>query len=112
MHTDPTPDILSHITTSLGNSFCLFVGKTCAAFETWELEHKQVAQERCQEKTAVQKATSWKPKELNLKTYKYHLLGDYIETIQQFGTTDSYSTQSVSIHLMSHKVSLNVSGTN
>lgn len=112
MHTDPTLDILSHVTTSLGNSFRLFVGKTCAAFQTRELERERVARQRRQEKTAVQKASSRKPKQLNLKTYKYHSLGDYVETIRRFGTTDSYSTQPVSIHLMSHKVSLNVSGTN
>ena len=82
MHTDPTLDILSHITTSLGNSFCLFVGKTCATFQTWELEHEWVAEEHHQEKTMVQKASPQKPKQLNLKTYKYHLLGDYVETIQ------------------------------
>lgn len=112
MHTDPTLDILSHVTTSLGNSFRLFVGKTCAAFQTRELERERVARQRRQEKSAVQKASSQKPKQLNLKTYKYHSLGDYVETIRRFGTTDSYSTQPVSIHLMSHKVSLNVSGTN
>ena len=112
MHTDPTLDILSHVTTSLGNSFRLFVGKTCAAFQTRELERERVARQRRQEKTAVQKVSSRKPKQLNLKTYKYHSLGDYVETIRRFGTTDSYSTQPVSIHLMSHKVWLNVSGTN
>lgn len=114
MHTDPTLDILSHVTTSLGNSFRVFVEKTCAAFQTRELERERVARQRRQEKTAVQKAGECvrKPKQLNLKTYKYHSLGDYVETIRRFGTTDSYSTQSVSIHLMSHKVSLNVSGTN
>jgi len=102
MHTDPTLEILSHVTTSLGNSFRVFVGKTCAAFQTRELERERVARQRRQEKTAVQKASesSRKPKQLNLKTYKYHSLGDYVETIRRFGTTDSYSTQSVSIHLI------------
>jgi hypothetical protein len=38
-----------------------------------------------------------KPKSLNLKTYKYHALGDYVSAIQCFGTTDSYSTQPVSL---------------
>lgn len=100
MHTDPTLDILSHVTTSLGNSFRLFVGKTCAAFQTRELERERVARQRRQEKTGVQIASSRKLKQLNLKTYKYHSLGDYVETIRRFGTTDSYSTQPVSIHLM------------
>lgn len=100
MHTDPTLDILSHVTTSLGNSFRLFVEKTCAAFQTRELERERVARQRSQAKTAVQKASLRKPKQLNLKTYKFHSLGDYVETIRRFGTTDSYSTQPVSIHLM------------
>lgn len=37
------------------------------------------------------------PKQFNLKTYKYHALGDYCSTIRQFGTTDSYSTQPVGL---------------
>lgn len=34
-------------------------------------------------------------KTLNLSTYKVHSLGDYVPTIRAFGTTDSYSTQTV-----------------
>lgn len=34
-------------------------------------------------------------KRFNLSTYKYHAMGDYPEMIHAFGTTDSYSTQSV-----------------
>jgi len=37
-----------------------------------------------------------KPKHLNLQTYKYHALGDYVSAIRRYGTTDSYSTQPVS----------------
>ena len=37
------------------------------------------------------------PKQFNLNTYKYHALGDYCNTIQWFGTTDSYSTQTVGL---------------
>jgi hypothetical protein len=40
-----------------------------------------------------------KPKSLGLKTYTYHALGDYVETIRLFGTTDSFSTQPVSLQL-------------
>lgn len=32
---------------------------------------------------------------LNLNTYKMHALGDYVRTIERYGTTDSYSTQIV-----------------
>ena len=34
-------------------------------------------------------------KTFNLQTSKLHALGDYVETIKMFGTTDSYSTQIV-----------------
>jgi hypothetical protein len=37
------------------------------------------------------------PKTFNLQTYKVHVLGDYVEAIKTFGTTDSYSTEVVSI---------------
>ena len=45
--------------------------------------------------------------QLNLNTIKNHFLGDYVEYIRQFGTTDNYSTQLVSsilsyLYLRSH----------
>jgi hypothetical protein len=36
-------------------------------------------------------------KELNLNTYKHHALGDVANTIRRYGTTDSYSTEPVSV---------------
>lgn len=33
----------------------------------------------------------------SLGTYKLHSLGDYVQMIRAFGTTDSYSTQTVSL---------------
>ncbi len=44
------------------------------------------------------KAAGKRSKTLNLKTYKDHSLGDYVETIRRNGTTDSYSTETVSYH--------------
>jgi hypothetical protein len=41
--------------------------------------------------------TNRKSKVLNLLTVKFHFLGDYVRHIRLFGTTDSYSTQLVSI---------------
>lgn len=37
-------------------------------------------------------------KAFNLDTYKYHSLGDYLEHIRHYGTTDSYSTEPVCPH--------------
>ncbi|KAG2346750.1 hypothetical protein BDR05DRAFT_974360 [Suillus weaverae] len=36
---------------------------------------------------------SRKEKSFNFHTYKFHALGDYVNTIRCFGTTDSYSTE-------------------
>lgn len=36
-----------------------------------------------------------RPKTFNLSTYKLHSLGDYVDTIRKYGTTDSYSTEPV-----------------
>jgi hypothetical protein len=52
------------------------------------------------------KKNARKPKSLNLDTYTYHALGDYVTTIRQFGTTDSYSTQPVSLWLVPWRRSL------
>ena len=42
-----------------------------------------------------------KKKQFNLQRYKYHALGDYVETIRRYGTTDSYSTEPVSaLHII------------
>jgi hypothetical protein len=41
-------------------------------------------------------ATKRNHKMFNLETYALHSLGDYPNTIRQFGTTDSYSTEPVS----------------
>jgi hypothetical protein len=35
-------------------------------------------------------------KSLNLKMYKFHVLGDYVTSICRFGTTELYSTEPVS----------------
>ena len=52
--------------------------------------------------TASRKATQAKipagrrKKTFNLNTYKAHALGDDVETIRRYGTTDFYSTEPVS----------------
>ncbi len=45
-----------------------------------------------------------KPRSLNLFTYKWHALGDYVRAIRLFGGTDGFSTQVVSdfIYKMTH----------
>jgi hypothetical protein len=106
MHTDTTLEILSQVTTSLGNSLREFEGKTCTMFQTRELERERTARQRRQEKNTSSNGEKPKPsapkkkarkqKLLNLNTYKLHALGDYVSTIRRYGTTDSYTTEPVS----------------
>ncbi|RDB27548.1 hypothetical protein Hypma_003878 [Hypsizygus marmoreus] len=44
--------------------------------------------------TVTPNASGRKPKTFSLKSYKAHALADYVETIREYGTTDSYSTES------------------
>jgi len=118
MHMEATLELLSQATIALGNGMCEFQAKMCSAFATHELECEWAARIRHQEKNMAitgpansdpQKCNSGRQtKEFSLKTYKFHSLGDYCNTIQQFGTTDSYSTQPVSLsHTIVELVDIN-----
>lgn len=85
-------------------------------FDTCELTHEAEARKRRQAKkdnakratvstskvtvpipdAEAPKAHALLAKKFNLRTYKFHSLGDYPQTICQFGTTDSYSTEPAS----------------
>jgi len=118
MHMEATLELLSQATIALGNRMREFQVKMCSAFATYELECEWAARIQCQEKNMAaagpansdpQKCNSGRQtKEFSLKTYKFHLLGDYCNTIQWFGTTDSYSTQPVSLsHTVVELVDIN-----
>ena len=97
MHTEMTLAQLEQVTTDLGHLMWDFQDKTCAKFITTELACEIEAWNHC---NAWKKGTkmpnqSCKGKSLNLLTYKFHALGDYVSTIRMFGTTDSFSTQLV-----------------
>ena len=110
MHTDLTLKVFADITTSLSKGLHAFKTKTCGAFAVQKLECERDARAWRQAKTTVKAvAGSSKskiqkcdgsvhlPKELNLKMYKYHVLGDYVSTIWCLGTMDLYSIQLVSL---------------
>ena len=88
MHTDSTLDLLEVITREFGRLMRQFRDETSDKFNTTEFPGETGAR-----KGGVR---SSKEKKLNLNTYKFHALGDYVATIRLFGTTDSYSTQVVS----------------
>jgi hypothetical protein len=103
LHTDATLDIMDRMTALLGQAFREFKMKTCSAFTTQELQKEINARNRKQAKkseSAQRKSSdkiNSKPKEFNMNTYKFHALGDVANTIREYGTTESYSTEPVSV---------------
>lgn len=47
-------------------------------------------------RSAFQTKSNQQAKAFNLRTYKAHSLGDYVEMIRRYGTVDSYNTEMVS----------------
>ena len=90
-------------TSHLSHSVHKFQARMCSSYQTMELPQESTS--RAHQCTALIVknpqavggivSNDVKMKRLNLITYKYHVLGDYPETIQEYGTTDSYSTQMV-----------------
>jgi hypothetical protein len=84
-----------------------FRDATQSGFVTLELPKEAGARNRRQTSgKGKEKATAnagntpgRKPKILNLFTYKWHALGDYVRTIRLFGGTDGFSTQVVSSNI-------------
>ena len=95
LHTEDSLKLLELSLKQLTKQLQQFVKVTCAAFETKELPVEAAARRR-REITQAKNPNSPCPKSFNLLTYKFHALGDYVQTIRLFRTTDSYSTQIVS----------------
>ena len=107
MHTDTTLGFLDTSTTRLGRFLWQFVRETEKEYVTKDLPSEEAACSRQKARKAAQGLQlppnnpaqgNDGPKTwcFNLQTYKLHALGDYVDTIRQFGTTDNYTTQSVS----------------
>jgi hypothetical protein len=102
LHTENTLQHLERLTTELGQLMRKFRDVTQSGFATFELSKETGARKRRQEsgkgkeKAAAGNTSGRKPKTLNLFTYKWHALGDYVRTIRLFGGTDGFSTQLVS----------------
>ena len=91
MHTKTTLDLLEKCTIHLGQLMRKFRNVTFLNFNTVVLPRE----------ARKSPSASGKRKPLNLNTYKFHSLGDYVRTIKLFGCTDSFSTQLVSRYLIS-----------
>jgi hypothetical protein len=105
LHTDRTLEVLDSLTTTLGKQLREFASKTASKYRTEELPREVNSRKQRQGKdkssdagpgSSGSKDAGRRPKGLNLNTYKFHALGDYVETILTYGTTDSYSTEIVS----------------
>lgn len=84
LHTETTLDLLEAVTKEFGYLMRQFRDKTSDEFNTVELPRGADARKGG--------SRSSKKKVLNLNTYKFHALADYVAAIRLFGTTDSYST--------------------
>jgi hypothetical protein len=110
LHTSTTLKQLETATTMLGSMLRRFSHLTCEAYHTTELPQEEAARGRRHAAMAAKAGPSAKSKQptkgakqrkFNLSTYKLHALGDYANTIREFGTTDNYTTQVVCTSLNS-----------
>ncbi|KAI0069552.1 hypothetical protein K474DRAFT_1751300, partial [Panus rudis PR-1116 ss-1] len=112
LHTDSTLDTLRKATQELGARLRAFAKNICPSYDTKELPREEAARKRRNLKAAtiatssntqpdagntIRSISGPKRQKFNLTTSKLHVLGDYVSHIIQFGTTDSYSTQAVSM---------------
>ena len=101
-HTESTLQHLEQLTMKLGQLMRKFRDTTQSTFSTFELPKETRTRNRRQnsakgkEKAAAGNSSGKKPKTLNLFTYKWHALGDYVRAIRLFGAIDGFSTQVVS----------------
>ena len=97
LHTDSTLQHLEKLTTELGKLMRDFRDITQSSFNTLELpKEKGARQRRNLSNTEKQNSSGKKVRNLNLFTYKWHALGDYVRAIRFFGGADGFSTQVVS----------------
>lgn len=102
LHTTSTVASLRDLTRMFGIRMRHFANHICPQYDTRELPGETVARVRRITKQRVKQGEAGAPtstaknvKHFKLATYKLHAMGDYVDQIVQFGTTDSYSTQSV-----------------
>jgi len=98
LHTDTTLAFFDTVTSILGEQLWYFLKTTCEAFQTKETPSEVASRARRNAQKANSSGsgtTGAQQRGLNLSTYKLHALGHYPDTIRRFGTTESYSTQTV-----------------
>lgn len=101
LHTDESLTLFDEATCLLGWQLWKFQDFRCRGFNTLELPSETATRWRRKNgqfnisNTTAHNISGAHLKSFNLNTYKLHALGDYVWTIQLFGTTDSYTIQIV-----------------
>ncbi|KZS91947.1 hypothetical protein SISNIDRAFT_413425, partial [Sistotremastrum niveocremeum HHB9708] len=100
MHTTSSLQQLDLTTSQLGSAMRSFVKNICPRFQTFETPSEQAKRARMRAAkvsqsagTSAPAASVRRPKTMNLETYKWHALGDYVATVPEVGTMDSISSQ-------------------
>ncbi|KAG2336350.1 hypothetical protein BDR05DRAFT_978806 [Suillus weaverae] len=99
MHSESTLSTLDETFQHLSRQLHKFQDFTCAAFTTMELPKEQSAHEHnaTNKRSGLNNpdpgSSGQKAKKFNLNTYKFHAMGDYLQTIRLFGTIDSFTSQ-------------------
>jgi hypothetical protein len=90
---------MSRSLTSLTGQLHKFHRQVCNNYDTTELPKERAAQYRHEalkeNRTTDALSSSPKKKSFNMRTYKFHTLGDYVQSIKLFGMTDSFTMQIV-----------------
>jgi hypothetical protein len=95
------------------DQFRVFTLETCSKIVTYELKSEQDARNRQTSRARANgpnkgkeprrdegESSGRRQRNFNIQTYKFHALGDYVDTIKVFGTTDSFSTEVVGCDLV------------
>lgn len=110
MHTDSSLEVFDIITVAFGQKMRSFAEETCKDFNTMETDKEYQARKRAEarresrggdaDRTESSTGSGKRPRGFNLVTPKLHFLGDYVAQIRALGTTDSFTSQIVSRHLL------------
>ncbi|KAG8707451.1 hypothetical protein FRC08_000488 [Ceratobasidium sp. 394] len=100
MHTTTTIKMLRIQTATLARRLRRFEANVASHYATVETDREQELRKRREIRRAQETGAATQPSgsakrvvKLNLSTYKLHGLGDYPEAVEQFGASDSYSSE-------------------
>lgn len=96
LHTKSTLQLLEKATTDLGFQLRRLVAGVCQKIVAYETPNGRSRRQKDRRSKPAKKDDERKERVFGLFTYKLHALGDYVASIRLFGTTESWSTRTVS----------------